>query len=99
MKKSLNQSIARKLVFMFVTASFVVLVVFALTILHAIKSHFYEQDYRHLETKLRPLIGTVERDLDLFHSWGISAWILNNKQVVKTNNATIDFPSELIGSS
>lgn len=99
MKKLLNQSIARKLVFMFVTASFVVLVVFALTIQHAIKNHFNEQDYRHLETKLRPLIGTVERDLDLFHSWNISAWVLNNKQVVKTNNETIDFPSELIGSS
>ncbi|SIO94548.1 heavy metal sensor histidine kinase [Vibrio spartinae] len=99
MKKLLNQSIARKLVFMFVTASFVVLVVFALTIQHAIKNHFNEQDYRHLETKLRPLIGTVERDLDLFHSWDISAWVLNNKQVVKTNNETIDFPSELIGRS
>ncbi|EDL52863.1 putative two component sensor protein [Vibrio mediterranei AK1] len=99
MKKLLNQSIARKLVFMFVTASFVVLVVFALTIQHAIKNHFNEQDYRHLETKLRPLIDTVERDLDLFHSWDISAWILNNKQVVQTNNETIDFPIELIGSS
>lgn len=99
MKKLLNQSIARKLVFMFVTASFVVLVVFALTIQHAIKNHFNEQDYRHLETKLRPLIDTVERDLDLFHSWDISAWILNNKQVVQTNNKTIDFPIELIGSS
>ncbi|CAH6817736.1 heavy metal sensor histidine kinase (plasmid) [Photobacterium leiognathi subsp. mandapamensis] len=99
MKKLLNQSIARKLVFMFVTASFVVLVVFALTIQHAVKNHFNEQDYRHLETKLRPLIGTVERDLDLFHSWDISAWILNNKQVVKTNNETIDFPSELISGS
>jgi two-component system heavy metal sensor histidine kinase CusS len=84
---------------MFVTASFVVLVVFALTIQHAIKNHFNEQDYRHLETKLRPLIDTVERDLDLFHSWDISAWILNNKQVVQTNNETIDFPIELIGSS
>ena len=99
MKKLLNQSIARKLVFMFVTASFVILVVFALTIQYAIKNHFNEQDYRHLETKLRPLIGTVERDLDLFYSWDISAWVLNNKQVVKTNNETIDFPSELIGSS
>ncbi|MCL9775394.1 heavy metal sensor histidine kinase [Vibrio methylphosphonaticus] len=97
--KKITKSIARKLVFMFVTASFVVLVVFALTIQHAIKNHFNEQDYRHLETKLRPLIGTVERDLDLFHSWDISAWVLNNKQVVKTNNETIDFPSELIGSS
>lgn len=99
MKKLLNQSIARKLVFMFVTASFVVLVVFALTIQYAIKNHFNEQDYRHLETKLRPLIDTVERDLDLFHSWDISAWILNNKQVVQTNNETIDFPIELISSS
>lgn len=45
MKELLNQSIARKLVFMFVTASFVVLVVFALTIQNAIKSHFNEQDY------------------------------------------------------
>ncbi|EKA5859666.1 heavy metal sensor histidine kinase [Vibrio alginolyticus] len=99
MKKLLNQSIARKLVFMFVTASFVVLVVFALTIQHAIKNHFNEQDYRHLETKLLPLISTVERDLDLFQSWDISAWILNNQQVVQTNNEAIDLPSELIGSS
>ncbi|GMM88818.1 heavy metal sensor histidine kinase [Vibrio fortis] len=99
MKKLLRQSIARKLVFMFVTASFVVLVVFALTIQHAIKNHFNEQDYKHLETKLLPLMGTIERDLDIFHSWDISAWILNNKQVVQTNNGTIDFPPELIEGS
>ncbi|MDW1735151.1 heavy metal sensor histidine kinase [Vibrio sp. Vb2235] len=99
MKELLNQSIARKLVFMFVTASFVVLVVFALTIQNAIKSHFNEQDYSHLETKLRPLTGTIEQDLDLFNSLDISAWILNNRQVVKTNNETIDFPPELIGDS
>lgn len=99
MKELLNQSIARKLVFMFVTASFVVLVVFALTIQNAIKSHFNEQDYSHLETKLRPLTGTIEQDLDLFNSLDISVWILNNRQVVKTNNETIDFPPELIGDS
>ncbi|MEH0675401.1 heavy metal sensor histidine kinase [Vibrio scophthalmi] len=99
MNRLLNQSIARKLVFLFVSASFVVLVVFALTIQHAIKNHFNEQDYRHLETKLSPLMGTIERDLDLFHSWDISAWILDNKQVVKTNNDTIDFPRELINGS
>ena len=61
MKELLNQSIARKLVFMFVTASFVVLVVFALTIQNAIKSHFNEQDYSHLETKLRPLTALLSK--------------------------------------
>lgn len=99
MKNILNQSIARKLILMFVCTSFVVLVVFALTIQHAIKGHFYEQDYIHLETKIRPLMDNIEQELDLLNAWNISAWVLSNGQIVKTNSEAIDLPRELLVNS
>ncbi|WP_299685545.1 heavy metal sensor histidine kinase [uncultured Vibrio sp.] len=99
MKKILNQSIARKLILMFVSASFVVLVVFALTIQYAIKGHFYEQDYMHLETKIAPLMGNIEQDLDLLTAWNVSAWVLSNGEIVNTNSEAIDLPRELLVNS
>ncbi|MBD1555729.1 heavy metal sensor histidine kinase [Vibrio sp. S9_S30] len=99
MKKVINKSLALKLVFMYVMASFVVLAIFALTVQHAITNHFYEQDYLHLEEKLKSLAPNAETKLNIFDSLNISAWVLENGQVIKSNREVNRFPVEMVSSS
>lgn len=92
MGRFINNSIATKLVFLLVSASFVVLMIFAFTVQYAIKNHFYDQDYMHLETKLIPLLPNIEDRIDSLSTWSIFAWILDNGKIVKVNNAEAELP-------
>ncbi|UJF20192.1 heavy metal sensor histidine kinase (plasmid) [Vibrio sp. SS-MA-C1-2] len=97
--KKINNSLAFKLVAMYIIASSTILVIFSMIVHSAIESHFSQQDYLHLKEKIQSLSSNNEIELDELNLLNIPAWVVENNQVLKSNEIANKLPKKMLSSS
>lgn len=96
MKLKLKNSMATKLIVMYMASSFIVLASFALIVQYSIKQHFYQQDYKRLDNYYQ----TIFSSFDSLNDNAITAlkaesayfWVLDRDGIPVLTNTTFSLP-------
>ncbi|WP_261859150.1 heavy metal sensor histidine kinase [Photobacterium sanguinicancri] len=99
MKLALKNSMATKLIAMYMASSFIVLASFTLIVQYAIKHHFYAQDYQLLNSKFLTVAATLD-DLQSNSSPVLTEnfaflWVINHDGKLTYSNSTLALPPAL----
>lgn len=99
MRLTLKNSMATKLIAMYMASSFIVLASFALIVQYAIKHHFYAQDYQLLNSKFLTVAATLD-DLQSNSSPALTEnftylWVINHDGALTYSNSNQPLPPAL----
>lgn len=96
MKLKHKNSMATKLIVMYMTSSFVVLASFSLIVQYSIKHHFYQQDYKRLENYYRTIFSSFnslsDNAITALKVESAYFWVLDPDGMPVFTNTTLSLP-------
>ncbi len=100
MKKS--NSMATKLIVMYIASSFIVLASFALIVQYSIKHHFYQQDYQRLSNdfhSIYPMLDSLDgSSISALKTESIYLWVLDKDKKTVFENTALSLPETPVQS-
>lgn len=97
MKLKIKNSMATKLMFMYIASSFVVLASFALILQYSIKHHFYQQDYQRLDNHFQTIFSAFDSLSDnaitALKAESAYLWVLDREGIPVFTNTTLSLPN------
>ncbi|SIO96154.1 heavy metal sensor histidine kinase [Vibrio spartinae] len=98
MKLKLKNSMATKLIVMYMASSFVVLTSFALIVQYSIKHHFYQQDYQRLNNNYHTIFSAFDslgnNDITALKAESAYLWVLDRDGIPLFTNTTLSLPED-----
>lgn len=96
MTLKLKNSMATRLIVMYMASSFVVLASFALIVQYSIKHHFYQQDYKRLDNYYHTVFSSFDSLSDnaitALKAESVSLWVLDRNGMTVLTNSTLSLP-------